>query len=80
MINIFYCFSFFGSETKPKMEMTRLETSGVLHFEIRTVQLKILFLTDGKYNQIDTITEEDYCILDNIEFYITKNTSYSTIL
>ena len=54
--------------------MERLEVSGVLHFEIRTVQMKIVFSTNGKYNQTDTTTEENYCILDNIEFYITKNT------
>jgi hypothetical protein len=50
--------------------MERLTISNIIHFEVRKVQVKIIFIRDEQYNNTNTTHEENYCIADNVEFSI----------
>ena len=63
-------FLYYYLETKTKTQMERLTISKVVHSESRRVQLKVAFVKDDKYIIINNTTvEENYCIVDNVEFF-----------
>ncbi|UJR07130.1 hypothetical protein I4U23_011418 [Adineta vaga] len=59
-------------EIKSKMQIERLKVSNKFNREIHRVQLKIGFITNPTYINTNTINEENYCIVDNIQFFVTK--------
>ena len=66
-------FPYYYLEPKNKTQMERLTISEAIHFEIRRVRLRVAFVTDDKYININNTTvEENYCIADNVEFSIMK--------
>ena len=54
------------------MQMGRLLISNMAPLEIRRAQLKITFRKDHSYNSTNNTAEKNYCIADNIEFFIMK--------
>ena len=72
LLSLLYLFSHL--ETKSTTNVEHLTASNVFHFEMRKVQLKIGFVKGNESATINTVAEENYCIADNIEFFITKIT------
>ncbi|CAF1437817.1 unnamed protein product [Rotaria magnacalcarata] len=61
-----------NNQTKTGVAMELLTISNSTHFEVRSVQLKIAFIRNTTYTSINGSAEENYCIADNIEFFILK--------
>ncbi|CAF1639925.1 unnamed protein product [Adineta ricciae] len=59
-------------ETKSKMQIERLKVSNQFNREMHKVQLKVGFIRNLTYDDTNTNNEENYCIADNIRFFITK--------
>lgn len=53
------------------MDLEHLTTLNVLHFEVCQIQLKIIFVTDTTNGVINTIVEEKYFVIGDIEFFIS---------
>ncbi|CAF3014548.1 unnamed protein product [Rotaria socialis] len=58
--------------TKTGIARELLTISSSIHFEVRSVQLKVSFIRNTTYTNINGSAEENYCIADNIEFFILK--------
>lgn len=72
MISCSGLFYFSYLETKSKPEVERLKVSNQMSAEIHKVQLKVGFMRNQTYTSTDASIERNYCIVDDIQFFIIK--------